>query len=106
MPAPGHFQLPRDKRSYIFYFSSWRPLDDFMLNFGSLDGEFMVNIMYFDMSLFKGHLSKEMKSIQVSPLDFYRFKNHFLYRLSIEFQKTSGVIAYSNPFLFNIQPFD
>ncbi len=102
MPSPGHFQLPRDKRSYVFYFTSWRPLDEFMLNFGSLDGEFDVDIKYFDMSLFKGTVSKEKKSIQVSPTSFYRFKKRYLYRLSIELFKTSGVIAYTNPFLFSL----
>ncbi len=101
MPSPGQFQLPRDKRSYVFYFTSWRPLDEFSLNFGSLDGEFDVDIMYFDMSLFKGQISKEKKSIQVSLSAFYRFKKRYLYRLSIELFRTSGVIAYTNPFLFS-----
>jgi len=102
MPSPGQFQLPRDKRSYVFYFTSWRPLDEFLLNFGSLDGEFDVDIMYFDLSLFKGQISKEMKSIQVFPSAFYRFKKRYLYRLSIELHRTSGVIAYTNPFLFSL----
>jgi hypothetical protein len=104
MPSPGQFQLPRDKRSYVFNFSSWRPLDEFNLDFGSLDGEFDVDIMYFDLSLFKGKISKEMKSIQVSPSAFYRFNKRYLYRLSIELQRTAGVIAYTNPFLFSLGP--
>jgi len=101
MPSPGQFHLPRDKRSYVFNFTSWQPLDEFVLNFGSLDGEFDVNIKYFDLSLFKGTVSKEKKSIQVSPSPFYRLNKRYLYRLSIELFKTSGVIAYSNPFLFS-----
>jgi len=102
IPSPGQFQLPRDNRSYVFYFSSWRPLDELMLNFGSLDGEFDVDIKYFDMSLFKGQISKEKKSIQVSPSAFYRYKKQYLYRLSIELFRTSGVIAYTNSFLFSL----
>jgi hypothetical protein len=101
IPSPGQFHLPRDKRTYVFYYTSWRPLDEFLLNFGSLDGEFDVDIKYFDLSLFKGTVSKEMKSIQVSPSAFYRFKKRYLYRLSIELHRTSGVIAYTNPFLFS-----
>lgn len=103
MPSPGQFQLPRDQRSYVFHFTSWRPLDEFMLNFGSLDGEFDVDIMYFDKSLFKGTVSKEMKSIRVSLSSFYQFKKRYLYRLSIELHRTSGVIAYTNPFLFSFE---
>ncbi len=102
MPSPGQFQLPRDQRSYVFHFTSWRPFDEFMLNFGSLDGEFDVDIMYFDKSLFKGTVSKEMKSIRVSLSSYYRFKKRYLYRLSIELHRTSGVIAYTNPFLFSL----
>jgi len=104
MPSPGQFQLPRDQRSYVFYFTSWHPLDEFSLNFGSLDGEFDVDIMYFDLRLFKGTVSKEKKSIQVSPSAYYRLKKRYLYRLSIELHRTSGVIAYTNPFLFSLGP--
>ncbi len=103
IPSPGQFHLPRDKRTYVFYYTYWRPLDEFLLNFGSLDGEFDVDIKYFDLSLFKGTVSKEMKSIQVSPSAFYRFKKRYLYRLSIELHRTSGVIAYTNPFLFSLE---
>jgi len=102
MPSPGQFQLPRDQRSYVFHFTSWLPLDEIMLNFGSLDGEFDVDIKYFDKSLFKGTVSKEKKSIQVSLSSFYRFKKQYLYRLSIELHRTSGVIAYTHPFLFSL----
>ena len=104
MPSPGQFQLPRDRRSYVFYFSSWRPLDEFKLDFGSLDGEFEVDIKYFDMDLYKGTVSKEIKSIPVSPSAYYHFKKRYLYRLSIELFRTSGVIAYTNPFLFSLRP--
>lgn len=102
MPSPGEFQLPRDNRSYTFYFSSWRPIEDFSINFGSLDGEFDADIQYFDLSLFKGQVSNEIKSVRVSTSAFYRYKKRYLYRLSIELHRTSGVIAYTNPFLFSL----
>ena len=104
MPSPGHFELPRDKRSYVFYFSSWRPLEDFSINFGSMDGVFEADIQYFDQPLFKGEISNEMKSVPVSTSAYYRYKKLYLYRLSIELHRTSGVIAYTNPFLFSLGP--
>lgn len=103
MPSPGQFQLPRDNRSYVLTFSSWRPVEDFSINFGSLDGVFDVDIQYFDQSLFKGQISEEIKSVRVSSSAFYRYKKRYLYRLSIELHRTSGVIAYTNPFLFSLE---
>ena len=104
MPSPGQFQLPRDNRSYVLTFSSWHPIEDFSINFGSLDGVFDTDIQYFDQTLFKGEISNEMKSVPVSLSAFYRYKKRYLYRLSIELHRTSGVIAYTNPFLFSLGP--
>ncbi|MFC2160240.1 hypothetical protein ACFLRX_01155 [Acidobacteriota bacterium] len=104
MPSPGQFQLPRDNRSYVLNYSSWRPVEAFWVNFGSLDGVFDVDIQYFDQTLFKGQISEEMKSVRVASSDFYRYKKRYLYRLSINLRRTSGVIAYTHPFLFSLGP--
>ncbi|MCJ7580141.1 MAG: hypothetical protein MUP98_06365 [Candidatus Aminicenantes bacterium] len=103
MPSPGHFQLPRDNRSYVLYFSSWNPVEPFSINFGSLDGVFDTDIQYFDQTLFRGQISNEMKTVPVSTAEYYLYKKRYLYRLSIELHRTSGVIAYTNPFLFSLE---
>jgi len=101
---PGKFHLPRDHRAYIFYFTSWRKIEECQIDFGSLDGEFDVDLRLFDFVLFKGEVSHKFKTLRISSLYSYRFKNTNLYRLSIQLERKSGVIAFSKPFLFSIQP--
>jgi hypothetical protein len=102
MPEPGLFQLPRGDRSYIFHFTSWRPIDSLQIEFGSPHGTFTVNIRYFDMPLFDGLVVEEEKTVRVAEAFSYRFKKRYLYRISIELKRESGLLAYSHPFLFKI----
>jgi len=104
MPFPGQFQLPRDQRSYVFYFTSWQPVDQMSIEFGSADGTFDVQIQYFDEILFEGKTRLEKTSLDFSSEYHYRFKNRFLYRLSIDLKKEDGLIAYTHPYTFNLVP--
>jgi len=104
MTSPGQFQLPRDQRSYAFYFTSWQPLDKLRLEFGSPDGTFDAQIRYFDKSLFKGKTSRETASLHFPAEAPYRFKGRFLYSLSIDLKKEEGLIAYTHPFFFSLHP--
>ena len=102
MTSPGQFQLPRDQRSYVFYFTSWQPLDKLRLEFGSPDGIFDAQIRYFDKSLFKGKTSRETASLHFPAEAPYRFKGRFLYSLSIDLKKEEGLIAYTHPYHFSL----
>ena len=103
MTSPGQFQLPRDQRSYVFYFTSWQPLDKLRLEFGSPDGIFNAQILYFDKSLFKGKTSRETASLHFPAEAPYRFKGRFLYSLSIDLKKEEGLIAYTHPYHFSLR---
>lgn len=103
MNSPGNFQLPRDRRSYVFYFTSWRPLNEVQIDFGSVSGTFQVKIQYFDEPLFEGKTENELASLRFLPARPYRFKGRFLYRLSIELAKEMGLIAYTHPYSFSIR---
>ena len=103
MTSPGQFQLPRDQRSYVFYFTSWQPLDKLRLEFGSPDGIFDAQIRYFDKSLFKGKTSRETASLHFPAEAPYRFKGRFLYSLSIDLKKEEGLIAYTHPYHFSLR---
>jgi hypothetical protein len=104
MTSPGQFQLPRDQRSYVFYFTSWQPLDQLKVEFGSPEGTFETQIRYFDKSLFKGKTQREMSSLHFPAEAPYRFKGRFLYSLSIDLKKEEGLIAYTHPFFFSLHP--
>jgi len=104
MIEPGKFHLPRDNRAYIFHFTSWRKIKECQIDFGSTEGVFDVEVDLFDVALFKGQTSHNIQTLQLTTPSFYRFKNTNLYRLSIHLKRKSGVIAFSKPFLFSIQP--
>ena len=104
MPEPGRFQLPRDNRAYVFHFTSWKKLKELQIDFGSMEGEFDVEIHLFDKALFKGKTSKNVETLLLPTPSSYGFKNTNLYRLSIQLRRQSGAIAFSKPYLFSIQP--
>lgn len=104
MTAPGKFQLPRDNRAYVFHFTSWQKLTELDIQFGSIEGVFDVELHLFDVVLFKGQTSHDIRTLQLPTPIFYRFKNTNLYRLSIHLKRKSGAIAFSKPYLFSIQP--
>ena len=104
MGEPGKFQLPRDNRAYIFHFTSWQKLKEIRMEFGSTEGEFEVEVHFFDDILFKGETSYDFATLQLPVPSSYRLKNTNLYRLSIHLKRKSGAIAFSKPYLFSIQP--
>lgn len=104
MEEPGKFLLPRDNRAYIFHFTSWQKIKELNLRFGSLDGAFDVEVRSFDRVLFQGEVPHRIESLRLPSPSSYRFKNTNLYRLGIYLEKKSGVIAFTKPFLFSLQP--
>jgi len=105
MVEPGKFYLPEDNRPYVFYFTSWREIKKFQIDFGSLEGDYYVNIRLFDLELFQGKTGKEIKTLSLPSPPLYRLKNTNLYRLSIYLEKKSEVSTAKNPYLFSILPF-
>ena len=104
MKEPGKFYLPKDKRPYIFHFTSWREVKEFQIEFGSLEGEYFVEIKFFDQELFKGKTVKEIRTLSLpSPLR-YRLKNTNLYRISIYLERKSEGSTRKHPYFFSITP--
>lgn len=105
MIKPGQFHFPADNREYIFYFTSWRKINKFNLDFGSLEGDYYVEINFFDKELFRGKTSGEIKTLTIpKPLSF-PFKKTNLYRVSIYLERKSAVSMLKHPYFFAIVPF-
>lgn len=104
MVEPGKFDLPQDNRPYIFHFSSWRKINKFQIDFGSLEGEYYVQVKYFDQELFKGNTSRELRTVTLSEAPPYRLKNTHLYRISIYLENRSEVRTSAFPYHFSIIP--
>jgi len=105
MIEPGKFDLPEDNRAYVFDFTSWHKIKKFQIDFGSLEGNYYVEIRFFDLELFKGETKKEIKTLDVLSPPLYRVKNRNFYRVSIYLEKRSDVLTFENPYLLSILPF-
>lgn len=105
MIEPGKLYLPEDNRPYIFYFTSWRKIKKFQIDFGSFESDCDVEIKFFDFMLFQGNTAEEIKTIRFPSPPSYRLKNTNLYRISIYLEKKSGVLNSKNPYIFSILPF-
>ncbi len=101
---PGRFTITKDDHALDLHFTSWRKIENLKIEFGSLEGEYQVNLRFFDQELFSGIVSQEMKRLVKSSPPQYRFKNTNLYRLSIEIKNLSDISTAGNPFLLILQP--
>jgi hypothetical protein len=102
---PGRFTITKDDHVANLYFTSWREIENLKIEFGSLEGEYLVKLRFFDQDLFSGIVTGEMKTIVLSSLPRYRFKNANLYGISIDIKNRSPDISTAeNPFLLILQP--
>lgn len=104
MVDPGRFHLPRDNRAYVFYFASWRPLQNLRLDFGSSTGTFEVQVDYFDRQLYRKKITGKVESLNVAFPVPYRFRQLNLYRISLFLVQESGPSMREQPFVLSILP--
>ena len=104
MPEPGRFVLPEADRDYVFYFSSWRKIPCFKLEWGVEKGTYEVELRYFDTEISKGLLRDEWQETFWTPPDVYRLKRTFLYRITLSLKNTSSVSPARYPFRLNLIP--
>jgi hypothetical protein len=101
---PGRFTMTKDDHTLDLHFTSWRKIENLKIEFGSLEGEYQVDLRFFDQELYSGIVSREMNALVRSSPPSYRYKNANLYRLSITIKNLSDVSTAENPFLLILQP--
>ena len=104
MDKPGKFLLPEDNRSYTFYFTFRQKIEKFQFEFGSLAGDYSCDLTFFDKKFFGGKTSQEIKNLPYSSPPFYRLKNVYLYRITIDLKKESAISTAQNPYLLSFWP--
>jgi hypothetical protein len=104
MTEPGQFLIPSDGREYVFYFTSWRKMNEIQLDFGSLEGDYYVEVRFFDLELFRGETSGEIRTLILSQPEFYPHRQTHLYRVSVYLERRSSVSISRHPFRFSIAP--
>ncbi len=104
MRKPGEFYLLRDNRSFKFNFTSWREIQKMKFEFGSLEGDYQVELRIFDELLFREKTAKEIRTLVFSSPPLYRLKSKYLYSLRLDLKNISDVNTVENPYFFSIQP--
>ncbi|MCJ7681534.1 MAG: hypothetical protein MUP70_12465, partial [Candidatus Aminicenantes bacterium] len=98
------FVLPEADRDYVFYFTSWRRIPRFKLEWGTEKGAYEVELRYFDTVIAGGTLEDEWKETIFTPPDIYPLNKTNLYRITISLKKTSTDSSDGNPFYLNLLP--
>jgi hypothetical protein len=104
MSDPGRFSLLEDNRDYLFYFATWKGIDQLKVDFGSDYGDYALGLAFFDEPAFKTETRREVKTRLIDKPPTYRWKNLNLYRMTIRLDRISDVRTGINPYLFAIQP--
>jgi len=103
MQRPGEFRISQDNRNYWFYFTSWREIKKLEVGFRSSRGEHIVECRYFDRVFFKGRTTEQEKSVALTELPFYSYRNTHLYRVDIQIDRTSPDASRA-PFFLKFNP--
>lgn len=101
---PGKFTIIKDNHSLDLHFTSWRKLQNLRVDIGSTQGEYLVELEFFDEKVYEGVVSEETISFLLPSPPYYRYKHTNLYRLSIEIRNQSGISTADFPFLLSLQP--
>jgi hypothetical protein len=104
MTEPGRFRIPSDGREYVFHFTSWRKIDEITLDFGSLEGDYYVEVRCFDLDLFRGETSREIRTLTLTQPEHYAHRQTHLYRFSIYLERRSSVSISRYPYRFSLTP--
>lgn len=101
---PGRFLITKDNHKLDLYFTSWRKLQNLQVDFGSMEGTYQVRLEFFDEELFRGTVSRELKSLLVASPPSYAYKHTNLYMLSINIENRSEISTAEFPFLLTLLP--
>ena len=103
---PGSFLLPEDGRAYVFTFTSRRKLGKLRFEFGSKAGDYDAELTYFDHPVFEGRTVGEVRSLDLPSPPAYKYKNAYLYLVTLRLGKGAGVRTVEKPYLFRLVPSD
>lgn len=100
----GNFSLLEDNRDYHFYFATRRTVEKLKVKFGSLHGDYELQLGFFDEAVFDETTRREIKTNILESPPAYRWKNSNLYRVTIHLERKSDVRTGVNPYVLGFQP--
>lgn len=104
MRNPGEFHLSKSSYEYTFRFTSWRQIEKLRLEFGALNAVCKVKMKLFDLAIFEGRTSDEIRTLVITTPPRYRYKNTNLYILSVRLEYISGTPLTEELYFLSIYP--
>jgi hypothetical protein len=102
MTEPGEFALREAGRSYRFYMTTERPIEELRLSVGSRQGEYDYSVSLFDEVLVRGRTVGEIQEIKFPGLPHYQLGKESFYTFILELGKDARVSMDLNPFVFSL----
>lgn len=103
MKKAGEFRLHKDQKSYQFFFTSWREISRLKVELRSPEENYEVEGRYFDRLFLKDQISEKGKSVELTDLPYYRYKNTHLYLIKVNINRVSPDTT-KDPFILSIKP--
>ncbi len=103
MKRAGEFRLYMDQKSYQFFFTSWRQISKLRVEFKSPKETYNVEGRYFDRLFMNDQISEQEKSVEITDLPYYAYKNTHLYLIKVKINRVSPNSS-EKPFILSIKP--
>jgi len=102
MIEPGRFRLHQDGRSYRFYMTTERPLDELRVTLGSIQGTYDFSVSLFDEVLVRGKTIDEIKEIRIPRPPRYSLREKVFYTIVLELGKGENSQIGLTPYVFEL----
>jgi len=103
MRDAGEFKLSGDRRSYQFLFTSWRKINRLNLELRAPVSTHEIKCRYFDRGVAEETISDFPKSIEITDLPYYPYKNTHLYLVQVEVNSISPDSS-RGPLFLSVRP--
>ncbi|MGB7294820.1 MAG: hypothetical protein WBC70_04455 [Candidatus Aminicenantales bacterium] len=102
MVGPGRFRLREDGRSYRFFLTTRRPVEELRISLGSTQGDYEYAVSLFDEVLVQGKTVREVQSFSLPDPPCYKLGKESFYTIILELGKDTSVRPHLNPYHFEI----
>jgi hypothetical protein len=99
---PAQFLLREDNRTYRFYWTTGKPIEELGVTLGSTFGEYDYALKIFDATLFQGRTAGDLQSFRIPLPPHYKLGLKSFYVIFLDLGKGSVTTGDQRPFQFEI----
>lgn len=100
MTGPGRFEIREDGRSYRFYMTTERPIEELRIAIGSTEGAYDYSIRLFDETLARGRTAGALEGVRIPNPAPYKLGGRSFYTVVLDLGKGQGTRPDLHPFVF------